>query len=140
MEAFQRANYMETLAGRIVLTVGCMTTGDVAKLESWGLSAYSKLQLDELHKRKIDLADEIYVLNVGDYIGESTQAEIDYAHSLGKPIRWLEGKKTEADPWAVDNSATPSAAFIKFGEQIKKVVAENQAVIREANFTTTIKP
>ena len=46
--------------------------------------------LDELHLRKIDLADEVYVQNVGGYIGDSTANEIAYATSKGKPIRYLE--------------------------------------------------
>lgn len=51
--------------------------------------------LDELHKRKIDLSDEVYVLNVGGYIGESTRNEINYAESIGKPIIYLEDKKQQ---------------------------------------------
>lgn len=54
------------------------------------ISAATKQDLDDLHKRKIDLADEILVLNVGGYIGESTRSEIDYAKAHRKPIRWLE--------------------------------------------------
>ena len=44
--------------------------------------------MDELHMRKIDLCDEIFVINYGDYIGSSTTNEIKYAQKLGKPIRW----------------------------------------------------
>lgn len=47
-------------------------------------------RLDELHRRQIDPADEVLVLNVGGYIGMSTRGEIDYAERLGKPIRYLE--------------------------------------------------
>jgi len=46
--------------------------------------------VDELHMRKIDIADEVLILNVGGYIGESTQNELDYAREKGKPIRFLE--------------------------------------------------
>lgn len=46
--------------------------------------------LDELHLRKIDLSDEVFVLNVGGYIGESTRKEIDYAMSKWKSITYLE--------------------------------------------------
>ena len=46
--------------------------------------------LDELHLRKIDLADEIFVINQGGYIGESTRMEIEYAEKLGKPIKYFE--------------------------------------------------
>ena len=43
-----------------------------------------------MHKRKIDMADEIYVINVGGYIGSSTRSEIEYARSQGKRIKYLE--------------------------------------------------
>ena len=46
--------------------------------------------LDDMHKRKIDMADEIYVINVGGYIGSSTRSEIEYARAHGKPVRYLE--------------------------------------------------
>ena len=46
--------------------------------------------LDDMHKRKIDMADEIYVLNVGGYIGSSTRSEIEYAKATGKEVRYLE--------------------------------------------------
>jgi len=45
-------------------------------------------EMDELHLRKIDLGDEVFVVNIGDYIGESTQNEVKYARSKGKKIRW----------------------------------------------------
>ena len=46
--------------------------------------------VDEVHKRKIDLADEVFVLNIDGYIGESTSSEIAYSEKLGKPIKYLE--------------------------------------------------
>ena len=46
--------------------------------------------LDDMHKRKIDMADEIFVINVGGYIGESTRNEIAYAKSQGICVRYLE--------------------------------------------------
>ena len=49
-----------------------------------------KIRLDVLHFRKIDLSDEIFVLNVGGYIGESTSREIEYAKSTGKAVWYLE--------------------------------------------------
>ena len=45
--------------------------------------------VDEIHKRKIDLSDEIFVINVNRYIGESTKSEIEYARKLKKPIKYL---------------------------------------------------
>jgi hypothetical protein len=87
MKAFQEANLRETLAGRIVLSVGCDTKSD----EMLHITAEQKTMLDELHKCKIDLADEILVLNVGGYVGASTASEIEYARLHNKHIRWLEG-------------------------------------------------
>ena len=46
--------------------------------------------LDDMHKRKIDMADAIYVINVGGYIGSSTKSEIEYATAHGKEVRYLE--------------------------------------------------
>ena len=46
--------------------------------------------LDDMHKRKIDMADEIYIINVGGYIGTSTRSEIEYAQKAGKTVRYLE--------------------------------------------------
>lgn len=89
-EAFADANRSETLAGRIVLSIGCNMRTDpmFAELDDATLDRI-KDELDELHKRKIDLADEVLVLNVGGYIGDSTRSEIAYAERLGRPIRWL---------------------------------------------------
>lgn len=50
----------------------------------------TKEMLDDMHKRKIDMANEIYVINKGGYIGSSTKSEIDYAKSVGKGIKYLE--------------------------------------------------
>lgn len=90
-QAFRDANLGFTLAGRIVLSIGCDTKSDddLAKMGDQ-FDAALKDQLDELHKRKIDLADEVYVLNVGGYIGESTRSEIEYAEQIGKPVQYLE--------------------------------------------------
>ena len=46
--------------------------------------------LDDMHRRKIDMADYIYVINVGGYIGESTRAEIEYAKMYDKEVKYLE--------------------------------------------------
>ena len=50
----------------------------------------TKEMLDDMHKRKIDMADSIYVINVGGYIGQSTRSEIEYAKKNGKEVRYLE--------------------------------------------------
>jgi len=89
-EAFQKANYDETMAGRIVLSVGHYPNSDGKHGEQVGCTPKEKIKLDELHKQKIDLSDEILVLNVGGYIGDSTRGEIDHAIKTGKLVRWLE--------------------------------------------------
>jgi hypothetical protein len=90
IEEFRAANLRETLAGRIVLSIGCDTKSDSDLLALGELTEEKKVALDELHKRKIDLADEILVLNVGGYVGSSTRSEIEYAEKAGKRVRWLE--------------------------------------------------
>jgi hypothetical protein len=96
-EAYEKASMEEGIAGRIVLSVACFphTDGGRARELVYG-DGGAKPALDGLHKRKIELADEIYVLNVGGYVGDSTRGEIAHARSLGKKIRWLEEPKPES--------------------------------------------
>ena len=82
-----------TLDGNIVISVGLF--GHSGDSEVWenmdeGTLTKSKEMLDDMHKRKIDMADEIFVINVGGYIGDSTRSEIDYAIEHGKKVRYLE--------------------------------------------------
>ena len=74
-----------TLQGNIVISVGLF--GHSGDNEVW--TDNIKEMLDDMHKRKIDMSDEIFVINIGGYIGSSTQNEIDYAKSIGKQIRYL---------------------------------------------------
>lgn len=88
---FVKQNYLETMKGNIVLSVGFYPHASTEIYgQELGCSAEQKTMLDELHKRKIDLADEVFVLNVGAYVGESTTSEITYAALRGKAIRYLE--------------------------------------------------
>jgi hypothetical protein len=92
-EEFQKANFRETLRGNIVLSVGFYPHAGVSKEEHGGfvgITPAQKERLDWLHKRKIDLADEVLVLNKGGYVGDSTRSEVQHALATGKPIRWLE--------------------------------------------------
>ena len=75
-----------TLDGNIVISVGLF--GHSGDDEVW--TEGTKEMLDKMHKRKIDMADAIYVINVGGYIGESTRSEIEYAIRNGKEVRYLE--------------------------------------------------
>lgn len=82
-----------TLEGNIVIGVGLF--GHSGDQEVWdgmdeGTLSKTKEMLDDMHKRKIDMADSIFVINVGGYIGESTKSEIEYAKAQGKEVRYLE--------------------------------------------------
>ena len=92
--AFQQASLRETLDGKIVLSIGAATSADGADKTFGGYRPAGqfdavKRQLDELHKRKLDLCDEAFILNIDDYIGDSTKSEVKYAREIGKRIRWL---------------------------------------------------
>jgi len=90
-DAFQRANFEETMAGKIVLSVGFYPHAqEQAHGQNVGVTEDQKKALDELHFRKIEMADEILVLNVGGYIGDSTRNEIAHAQTLGIPVRYIE--------------------------------------------------
>ena len=88
MEAFFEAGWKFTLEGKIVLSVGVCKHAKHHGAEALGPGVAAKL--DELHLRKIDLSDSVFVLNVGGYIGESTANEIAYAEQHNKPIGYLE--------------------------------------------------
>jgi len=78
-----------TVAGNIVLSIEIVTT-QTHEDDPQHCDPELKVRLDELHLRKIDLADEVVVLNVGGYIGESTRKEIEHAKRTGKGIVYLE--------------------------------------------------
>jgi hypothetical protein len=82
---YAAVNAARTLAGDIVLSCGLFGHADQIPL-----SDAQKAGLDELHLRKIDMSDEIFVINVGGYIGQSTRREIAYARAQGKPVYYLE--------------------------------------------------
>lgn len=91
-DAFQEANYDLTMAGKIVLSVGFYphAKAEHGHGEGVGHDSAEKIALDDLHKRKIDLADYVFVLNVGGYVGESTRSEVAYAREIGLPVDYLE--------------------------------------------------
>jgi len=84
-DAFMEAQKRLTLEGNIVISVGLF--GHSGDEEVW--TPGTKEMLDDMHRAKIDMADEILVINVDGYIGTSTQSEIEYARTKGKGIRFL---------------------------------------------------
>lgn len=92
-DQFREVQKRLTLKGNIVISVGLF--GHSGDEEVWdgmdeGTLSKTKEMLDDMHKRKIDMADSIFVINVGGYIGESTRSEIEYAKANGKEVRYLE--------------------------------------------------
>ena len=85
-EQFLEQQKRLTLEGNIVISVGLF--GHSGDEEVW--KPGMKEMLDKMHFQKIDMADEIFIINVGGYIGESTKREIAYAESKGKVINYLE--------------------------------------------------
>lgn len=90
-DAFLESQKCLTLDGNIVISVGLF--GHSGDDEVWAEGI--KEMLDDMHKRKIDMADEIYVINVNGYIGSSTKSEIQYAKATGKEVKYLEPSKEE---------------------------------------------
>lgn len=81
---FMKVQEKLTLDGNIVFTPNFFNNlkGEI--------NAETKKMLDEMHRQKIDISNEIYVINCGGYIGESTKSEIEYAKANGKKISYLE--------------------------------------------------
>ena len=79
---FEMVNKELTLRGHIVISVGCF--GHSGDVESFNYN--TKRMLDKIHKRKIDLASAIMVINKDNYIGESTKSEIEYAKATNKEV------------------------------------------------------
>lgn len=84
-EEFLKEQERLTLEGNIVLSVVMFT-----HQKEGVFSEATKKMLDDMHKRKIDISDEIFVINKGGYIGSSTKSEIEYATKNGKKVNYLE--------------------------------------------------
>ena len=85
---FMKVQEKFTLEGNIVLIPNFFNS--IKKEE---IDAKTKKMLDDMHKQKIDMSDEIYIIIFGGYIGESTRSEIEYAKAKGKKISYLESIK-----------------------------------------------
>lgn len=91
MQEFFEVGWQFTLKGYIVLSVGVCKHAGHHGAEALGQDVADRL--DKLHLRKIDLANEVFIINVNGYIGKSTRKEIEYAKKTGKPISYLEKMK-----------------------------------------------
>jgi hypothetical protein len=82
-EEFERLDAELTLAGHVVLTPTALSP-------STELTPEERARLGRVHLQKVGMADEVLVLNVGGYVGESTRREIEHARSRGIPVSFLE--------------------------------------------------
>lgn len=100
LDLFRKANFVETLKGNIVLSVGGSLKKGVGfddllvDMTDRDIEAAKEI-VDELHLRKVEMADEVLVLSKDGYVGESTIRELDHAKSLGKNIRFWEVEHAE---------------------------------------------
>jgi hypothetical protein len=119
-EAFRAANLRETLAGRIVLSIGCDFKSD----DALGLTDGDKARMDELHLRKIDLANTVLILNVGGYVGTSTAGELAYARSLHKPVEFWEYEPGTVSPLLDEGSVLRIFGALLLLEKQGKLVTQ----------------
>lgn len=86
---FAEANQRLTLQGCVVISLGMFSLPDLPDYD-WSADRLDlRGQLGRSHLHKIRMADEVYVVDPGGYLGESTRREIAYAESLDKPVRYL---------------------------------------------------
>ena len=90
-DEFEAMTARETLLGKIVLTVGFFH-----HVQMVPITADQKADLDKLHLKKIELADEVLIINPDGYIGKSTRSELAYAIVWNKTIHWLKAKEGES--------------------------------------------
>lgn len=101
-DEFMEAQKRLTLEGNIVISVGLFShSGDQEVWKNMDEDTLTKTKemLDDMHKRKIDMSDSIFVINVGGYIGESTKSEIEYALLHGKEVMYLEENNHDCCLW-----------------------------------------
>lgn len=89
-EDFERVNRELTLQGKIVISVGLFGHAEGLDIGTADAPNDVKIMLDELHLRKINMADRVHVINKDGYIGISTAREIGYAEQNGIPVTYME--------------------------------------------------
>lgn len=87
-DEYREENQRLTMAGKVVLSVGLFGHADDVEF-----SDGEKQMLDVLHKRKIDIADRVHVINPGGYIGDSTEGEIKYARESDTPVTYYQQRE-----------------------------------------------
>lgn len=96
-DQINEANRRLTLAGYLVLSLGLFGHDGDLDAESVVIGHPVKDLLDELHKRKIDMSNFIYVVDVDGYVGDSTRSEIAYAELNHKPVHLMSEGSLESE-------------------------------------------
>ena len=91
---FAEVNQRLTMEGCVVISLGMFSLPDLPDYDWTADSADLKGRLGAVHFHKIRMADQVYVVDPGGYVGESTRREIAYAESLGKPVRYLSRERS----------------------------------------------
>jgi hypothetical protein len=91
---FAEVNQRLTMAGCVVISLGMFSLPDLPDHDWTADSSDLKERLGDVHFQKIRMADEVYIVDPGGYVGESTRREIAYAESLGKPVRYLSRERS----------------------------------------------
>jgi hypothetical protein len=86
---FVEVNQRLTMGGFVVISLGMFSLPELPDYDWTADSSDLKGRLGDVHLQKIRMADQVYVVDPGGYVGESTRREIAYAESLGKPVRYL---------------------------------------------------
>ena len=86
---FAQVNQRLTMDGCVVISLGMFSLPDLPDYDGTADCSDLKGRLGALYFQKIRMADEVYIVDPGGHVGESTRREIAYAESLGKPIRYL---------------------------------------------------
>ncbi|MDQ1147691.1 nucleoside 2-deoxyribosyltransferase [Bacillus sp. SORGH_AS 510] len=89
-EQFEKANAYLTLQGNAVISLGFFEQSEGIEITKEQEELFAKI-----HLKKIDLADEIFIIDVGGYIGSSTRSEIEYAIKAGKPVHYYSQSELE---------------------------------------------
>ena len=97
---FAEVNQRLTMQGCVVISLGMFSLPDLPGYDWTVDSSDLKRRLGAVHFQKIRMADEVYIVDPGGYVGESTRREIAYAESLGKPVRYLSRERlTRTGDW-----------------------------------------
>jgi hypothetical protein len=107
-DEFAQVNQWLTLKGCVVISLGMFSLPDLPDYDWTADRSDLKGRLGAVHFQKIRMADEVYIVDPGGYVGESTRREIAYAESLGKPVRYLSRERLARTGEGAQDAVGPS--------------------------------